>query len=59
MPWLTRDPASLTYPLGLGIPDWVFYGIALPWAVCVLLSFWYGLFYFSEDDLSEGAMEDE
>lgn len=47
-----RDPDSVTYPLGLGIPDWVFYGIAIPWVVCVVLSFWYGLFMFSEDDLS-------
>ena len=54
-----RDPESLTYPLDLGIPDWVFYGILMPWVICVVLSFWYGLFMFTEDDLSEGAQKDE
>ena len=54
-----RDPDSVTYPLGLGIPDWVFYGVALPWVVCIVLSFWYGLFMFAEDDLSEGEMQDD
>ena len=48
-----RDPQTLTYPLGLGIPDWVLYGIVLPWFVCVLLSIWYGLFFFAEDDLDD------
>ena len=52
-----RDPESVTFPLGLGIPDWVFYGILLPWIVCIVLSFWYGLFFFAEDDLSEGAAD--
>ena len=50
-----RDPESVTYPLGLGIPDWIFYGVAVPWVICIVLSFWYGLFMFAEDDLSEGA----
>ena len=52
-----RDPDSVTYPLGLGIPDWVFYGIILPWLLCIVASFWYGLFLFTEDDLGEGEAE--
>ena len=48
-----REPASLTTPLGLGIPDWVFYGIAMPWALCILATFWFCLFFFKEDDLGE------
>jgi len=54
-----RDPKSLTYPLDLGVPDWAFYGIVLPWVICTVLSFWYGLFFFAEDDLSDGADEEE
>ena len=50
-----RDPATVTYPLGLGIPDWVFYGVALPWVVCIVLSFWFCLAIFVEDDLTEDA----
>ncbi len=48
-----RDPSSLSTPFGLGIPDWIFYGVGLPWAVCVLLAFWFCLFHFQEDDLGE------
>ncbi len=47
-----RDPASLTFPLSLGIPDWVFFGVVLPWVVGGLLTFWYAGFLFVEDDLS-------
>lgn len=52
---LNRDPETLTFPLGLGIPDWVFYGIALPWVICIAISFWYGLVLFAEDDLGAQA----
>ena len=48
-----RDPASVTYPWGLGIPDWVFYGVVLPWCVCFVLSLWYVFAFFVEDDLGE------
>ncbi len=50
-----RDPDSVSYPLGLGIPDWVFYGVALPWVVCIVLSVWFCLVIFVEDDLSSGT----
>lgn len=56
---LNRVPDSVTYPLGLGIPDWVFYGVLVPWIICAVLTFWYGLFFFAEDDLSEGADRSE
>ena len=56
---LNRDPETLTYPFGLGIPDWVFYGIAVPWFICIVASFWYGLFMFAEDDLSVGEATDD
>lgn len=52
---LNRIPESVTYPLGLGIPDWVFYGVVLPWIICIVLTFWYGFYFFVDDDLSEGA----
>lgn len=46
-----REPDSLTYPLGLGIPDWIFYGIAVPWCICIGLTFFYALVLFADDDL--------
>lgn len=48
-----RDPASLTTPFGLGIPDWVLWGVIAPWVACIVLTFWFCFFYFSEDDLGE------
>lgn len=52
-----RSASDLTYPLGLGVPDWVFYGVVVPWVLCIALSFWYCLCFFVEDDL--GEMVDE
>lgn len=48
-----RDPATLTTPLGLGIPGWVFYGIAAPWIACLLATFVFCLFIFRADDLGD------
>jgi hypothetical protein len=50
-----RSLESMSTPLGLGIPDWVFYGIVIPWALCVVITFWFCLFYYVEDDLAAGA----
>jgi hypothetical protein len=50
---LNRDPASLTFPLSLGIPDWVFYGILAPWAFSIVATVAFCLFYFQEDDLGD------
>jgi uncharacterized protein DUF997 len=44
-----RDPRTLTYPLGLGIPDWCFWGIVVPWVICVGLS-WLLAHYFMRDE---------
>ena len=36
-----RDPKTMTFVLGF--PDWVFWGIVIPWGVCTVVS---GLFAF-------------
>jgi len=48
-----RDPTTLTTPLGLGIPDWVFYGVITPWIVCIVATFVFCLFIFKEDELGD------
>lgn len=53
-----RSPDTLTAPLGLGIPDWIFYGVALPWIACIVLTFWVCLSYFNEDDLGDDFESD-
>ena len=50
-----RDPESLTFILGF--PDWVVWGILLPWGVCLLLSYWFGYVFVWDADLGPGADE--
>ena len=37
-------PEQLSFPLGLGIPHWVLWGVVVPWIVCnavtVVMCFW-------------------
>lgn len=46
-----RDPASLKTPFGLGIPDWIFFGVAAPWLACIVVTIVFCLFFFRADDL--------
>src|SRR4029453_9179439 len=50
-----RDPGSLKFVAGL--PDWVFWGILVPWTVCSLLSFWVSNSLIAEDDLGPELAE--
>jgi hypothetical protein len=36
-----------------GIPDWVLWGIVLPWAVCVLVCWCYAYGFMSDESLGE------
>ena len=53
-----HDPTELTTPFGLGIPGWVFWGIAVPWVGCVLISSWF-CFGFMRDDDERVRAEDQ
>jgi hypothetical protein len=44
-----RPPETLTYILGF--PDWVVFGILAPWAVCLVLSFWFGHVFMHDTEL--------
>lgn len=46
-----RPPGTLT--LVCGVPDWCFWGIVVPWAACVGLSWLIARFLFREEDLGE------
>lgn len=50
-----RDPDTLTFVLG--IPDWVFWGVVVPWACCTLASFWVSNFLIADEDLGEEQPE--
>jgi fatty acid desaturase len=42
-----------------GFPDWVFYGIIAPWAVCIAVSIYFGATYMRDEDLGEELPEQE
>jgi hypothetical protein len=46
-----RDPKSLTFVLGF--PDWVFWGIVIPWAFCVAASLYLGATFMQDEDLGD------
>jgi len=46
-----RDPSSLTFVLG--IPDWVFYGVFVPWTICTALSFVVSRYVMRDEDLGD------
>lgn len=44
-----RDAATLTYVWGF--PDWIFWGVVVPWSVCTGLCFWLAYFVIRDEDL--------
>jgi hypothetical protein len=52
-----RDPSEVvTY---LGIPDWVMWGVFLPWTVCALVTVWFCFYFMADDPLEEEGKPDE
>jgi uncharacterized protein DUF997 len=52
-----RDAATLTYVLGF--PDWVFWGVVVPWTVCTMLCFILAYFVITDEDLGEEQAEEQ
>jgi amino acid transporter len=36
-----------------GFPDWVFWGIVVPWTVCIAFSWWFASVFMRDEDLGE------
>ena len=51
-----RDAATLTYVLGF--PDWIFWGIVVPWSICTCLCFVVPRFVITDEDLGEVQSEE-
>ncbi|MBN1380019.1 MAG: DUF997 family protein [Gammaproteobacteria bacterium] len=34
----------------MGIPNWVFFGVLVPWIIITIFSIWFSLFYIADDD---------
>ena len=51
-----RDVDSLTYVLGF--PDWMFWGVVVPWTVCTILCLLLSHFVIRDADLGEEQTEE-
>jgi hypothetical protein len=52
-----RDVATLTYVFGF--PDWIFWGVIVPWTVCTGLCFVVPRFVITDEDLGEEQAEEQ
>ncbi len=43
----------------LGMPSWVFWGIAVPWVVVDIATVWFCFFFMVDDDLGEAHEGDD
>lgn len=50
-----RTPADMS--LVLGMPEWVFWSVVVPWALCLAFSVWFCFFYMADDDLGQDRGE--
>ena len=50
-----RQPEEIG--LILGIPDWVFWSVVLPWGICLAFSVWFCFVFMTDDDLGHDPEE--
>jgi drug/metabolite transporter (DMT)-like permease len=51
-----RDPETI--PFILGIPDWVFWAVFVPWGLSLLFSVWFCFGFMADDDLGRDRDEE-
>lgn len=51
-----RAAEELTFVLGF--PDWIFWGIVVPWVVCFLFSLWFASFFMTDVPLGGDEAEE-
>jgi hypothetical protein len=49
--------AAADIQLIFGFPDWVFWGIVVPWVTCTGISIWFGATFVRDEDLGEDVDE--
>ena len=48
-------PNAVITPLVFGFPNWIFYGVIVPWVICTAVSIVYALVFITDDPLGEAA----
>src|SRR5688500_1292492 len=51
-----RPLESLTFVFGF--PDWIFWGVVVPWLVCLALSWWFSFAYMTDECWVEDSDDD-
>ncbi len=51
------DPANLKTTLGM--PSWIFWGVALPWLTANVVTIWFALNFMADDPLEDPPTTDE
>jgi len=49
--WVDRGTGLERVHFILGFPDWIFWGVALPWWLCTAFSLYFGAFLVRDEDL--------
>lgn len=49
--WVNRGRGLERVHFILGFPDWIFWGVALPWWLCTAFSLYFGAFIVRDEDL--------
>ena len=50
-----RSVESLTFVLGF--PDWIFWGVVVPWLTCLAVSWWFAYVFMTDASLGEDPDE--
>ena len=38
-----------------GFPDWVFWGVILPWSICTVFTWWFCHFFMGDEELGDDS----
>lgn len=52
-----RSAESLTFVLWF--PDWIFWGIVVPWLACIVVSIWFAFGYMRDEDLGTNDQDED
>lgn len=57
--WLGYGRTAESLRFMWGFPDWVFWGIVVPWWVCLAITAWFAFGFMTDDDLGADVSEAE
>jgi hypothetical protein len=55
---LTQPNLQRTPDIVLGFPDWIFFGIIVPWVISTIFTIWFGIKGMADDDLGVEAADE-